>query len=463
MKIKLIIFDLDGVLVNTKNIHFESLNRALVAVAGTEFVITDKEHVSKYDGLKTRDKLRMLTLDKGLPVSTYDGVWNVKQEYTAANFETIPENPGMVRLFRELRGDGYLIACCTNSISSTAKTALSRLGIDKDIDLILSNEDVSNGKPSPEIFWKAMSKLNALPEETIIVEDSPNGLMAAHRAGCNVVRVADPTELTQQMIEKTLSRLRAQPPPAPPRWIGGDLNILIPMAGAGSRFEKEGYHRPKPLIEVGDVPMIKLVVDNINVEAKYIFLVLKSHNDRFNLSTILPLVAPGCKVIEVDGITEGAACTALLARDLIDSDSPLLVANSDQFVEWNSNEFMYKMVESDADGGILTFKASHPKWSFARVDNHSGLVSEVAEKNPISDDATVGIYYWKKGSDFVRYADDMIRKDIRVNNEFYVCPVFNEAIKDGKRILASPARRMWGLGTPEDLEYFKSNYGKDQD
>lgn len=118
---------------------------------------------------------------------------------------------------------------------------------------------------------------------------------------------------------------------------------------------------------------------------------------------------------------------------------------------------MYKMNETEADGGIVTFKATHPKWSFARV-NEEGLVTEVAEKNPISDLATVGYYYWKHGSDFVKYAEEMIEKDIRVNNEFYVCPVFNQAIQDHKKIRVFNIDKMWGLGTPEDLKYFVENY-----
>ena len=118
---------------------------------------------------------------------------------------------------------------------------------------------------------------------------------------------------------------------------------------------------------------------------------------------------------------------------------------------------MYNMQETNADGGIVTFKATHPKWSFAKV-NDDGLVTEVAEKNPISDNATVGYYYWKHGSDFVKYAEDMIEKDIRVNNEFYVCPVFNQAIEDNKQVRVYDVKGMWGLGTPEDLEYYINNY-----
>lgn len=157
-------------------------------------------------------------------------------------------------------------------------------------------------------------------------------------------------------------------------------------------------------------------------------------------------------------MTQGAACTALLAKKYIDVDEPLLFANSDQYLDWNSNEFMYSMLADEVDGGILTFTATHPKWSFARLGD-DGFVREVAEKKPISDIATCGIYYWKRGSDFVKYAEQMIQKEVRVNNEFYVCPVFNEAIQDSKKIKTFHIEKMWGLGTPEDLDRFLKNRG----
>jgi dTDP-glucose pyrophosphorylase len=202
--------------------------------------------------------------------------------------------------------------------------------------------------------------------------------------------------------------------------------------------------------------MIQLVVDNLNIDANYIYVVQKEHREKYNLDTMLNLITPNCKIVEVDSLTEGAACTALIAKEFINNDSPLFFANSDQFVEWDSNEFMYKMNETGADGGIVTFKSSHPKWSFVKVDEDN-MVTEVAEKNPISDNATVGFYFWKKGSDFVKYAEQMIEKNIRVNNEFYVCPVFNEAIEDCKKIRTYEIKNMWGLGTPEDLKNFLKN------
>jgi dTDP-glucose pyrophosphorylase len=135
------------------------------------------------------------------------------------------------------------------------------------------------------------------------------------------------------------------------------------------------------------------------------------------------------------------------------------MANSDQYLDWNSNEFMYSMIADDIDGGILTFTATHPKWSFAKL-NKDGFVERVAEKDPISNIATVGVYFWTRGSDYVKYAKQMIEKDIRTNNEFYVCPVYNQGIEDGKKIKTYhiDRKQMWGLGTPEDLERFISDF-----
>lgn len=221
------------------------------------------------------------------------------------------------------------------------------------------------------------------------------------------------------------------------------LNIVIPMAGAGSRFSKVGYQLPKPLILVKGKPMIKVVVDNLALNAHYIFIVQRSHYEKYNLECVLNLVAPGCDIVKVDGLTEGAVCTVLSARNLINSSIPLLLANSDQFVEWSSLRFMYQSMSSNLDGSLLTFQANDPKWSFARLDE-DGFVAEVAEKKPISNIATAGIYFWKRGSDFCYYADKMIEKNIRVNGEFYLAPVYNEAIIDKKKFRVIPCEKMWG-------------------
>ena len=233
------------------------------------------------------------------------------------------------------------------------------------------------------------------------------------------------------------------------------MRVVIPMAGKGSRFAQAGYTFPKPLIEVNNKPMIQVVVDNLGLEAKYTFLVLKEQYDQYALKYLLPLICGDneCEIVIVDQVTQGAACTVLLAKEFINNDEELLLANSDQWVNWDSDHFLRFMRNKNADGGIVTFSATHPKWSFAKVDE-GGVITEVAEKKPISNVATVGIYYFKHGKDFVEGAEQMIEKDIRTNNEFYVCPVFNEIIGDGKKVYNYPIAEMKGLGTPEDLQRF---------
>jgi len=233
------------------------------------------------------------------------------------------------------------------------------------------------------------------------------------------------------------------------------MQIVIPMAGKGKRFAEQGYSKPKPLIDVNGKPMIQLVLDNLNMDAKYHFICQKEHCKKYSLDNSLRLLKPDCNIIHIDRITDGPASTVLLAKKFINNDDELIIANSDQLVEWNSNNFLSYLRERNADGGILTFKASDDKWSFVKL-NKEELVTEVAEKKPISDIATVGIYYFKKGKYFVDAAEEMIQKNIRTNNEFYVAPTYNEMIKKRKEIRIHSVSKMYGLGTPADLkEYLK--------
>lgn len=454
--IKLIIFDLDGVLVDAKEMHYETFNSAISQIAGDEYIISLQEHLSLYDGLKTFQKLELLSNKKNLPIKLHQKIWDKKQELTVESISKLEINDNLISIFKELRKLGYLIACCSNSIRRSVTIMLSKIGVIEYMDLILSNEDVKNSKPYPEIYWKAMSMLSTLPEETLIVEDSPNGLLAADRSGANILRVDNSIDLSLEKIKEKLSNKNNM---EIPKWQNKKMNILIPMAGAGSRFQQAGYSFPKPLIDINGKPMIQIVADNINIDANFIYVVRKEHREKYNLVTLLNLITPNCKIIEVDELTDGAACTTLLAKEYINNDNSLLIANSDQFLDWDSNEFMYKMNESRCDGGILTFESIHPKYSFVKLNDH-GYITEVAEKNPISNIATVGVYYWKEGNKYVKYAEQMIEKNIRVYNEFYVAPVYNEAIADNLKFMIYNVNKMWGLGTPEDLKYFIENYGK---
>ena len=454
--IKLIAFDLDGVLVDSRELHYQALNLALQEI-NPEMVIARDEHLSTYDGRTTTEKLHLLTKHKGLKVEQYQEIWESKQQKTAVLIQQMTRDEQKALMLKELKDRGYTIHVCSNSIKNSVKLMLLRRELIEYVDEIFSNQDVQNPKPSPEIYMRSMLKAGVSPRETLIVEDSHVGRKAALESGgfLHAVRNQDDVELDK--ILQDINSIETNKKAIKPKWQGGKMNVLIPMAGAGSRFEKAGYTFPKPLIDVDGKPMIQVVVDNLNIDARHIFIVQKSHYEKYNLNNVLSSIVPNCEIIQVDGLTEGAACTTLLAKELIDNDEPLLMANSDQFIEWDSNKFMYSMIADTIDAGILTFESTHPKWSYAKLDD-DGFVCEVAEKNPISKNATVGVYYWAKGSDYVKYAEQMIEKNVRVNNEFYVCPVFNEAIEDQKRIKTYDIEKMWGLGTPEDLDIFNKHY-----
>ncbi len=237
------------------------------------------------------------------------------------------------------------------------------------------------------------------------------------------------------------------------------MNIVIPMAGLGSRFAKAGFDKPKPFIDVLDKPMIVRVLENLKYkDARYILIARKEHltkekklvdeiKNNFNV-----------EFIPIDKLTEGTACTVLYARKYINNDMPLMIANSDQIVDINIADFINDSFKRGLDGSILTFidKEKNPKWSFAKLNND--LVVEVKEKEAITEFATVGIYFFNKGKIFVESAIDMIIENDRVNNEFYTCPVYNYAIKSGAKIgiYNIDFSKMYGIGTSEDLEIFKA-------
>ena len=450
--IKLIIFDLDGVLVDARELHYEALNKALGSI-DEKYIIQKDEHLSTYDGTSTKKKLSMLTENKGLPENLHEKVWELKQKMTLDIIDGFTRDGRIQDLLKSLKEEGYHLACATNSIRETAKLQLIRKGFFEYIDFMYSNQDVNKTKPNSEIYLRCMIKVGVNPSETVIVEDSHIGRKGALSSGAHLCGVEDSNDVSYDKIKSVIDSANKNGE-VKPKWQGGNMNVLIPMAGAGSRFEQAGYTFPKPLIEVDGKPMIQVVVENLNIDAKHIFIVQKNHYEKYNLKYLLNLITnDNCDIVQVDGMTEGAACTTLLAKELIDNDEPLVMANSDQFLEWNSNEFMYSMVADDVDGGIVSFEATHPKWSFAKLGD-DGFVTEVAEKKPISNIATVGVYYWARGSDYVKYAEQMIEKDIRTNNEFYVCPVYNEAIGDKKKVKIFPIDKMWGLGTPEDLDAY---------
>jgi NDP-sugar pyrophosphorylase family protein len=240
------------------------------------------------------------------------------------------------------------------------------------------------------------------------------------------------------------------------------INIVLPIAGRGSRFAEAGFELPKPLILIHGKPMIEVVVNNVRprIEHRFIFVALKSHLDHLGMKSTLERIAPNCIIIPVEQVTQGAACTVLLAKDYIDNGNHLMIANSDQFVDIDINDYLNMLDAEEVDGLIMTMNAEDPKWSYVGLRN-DGTVNNVVEKEVISNEATVGIYNFRHGSDFVLAAEQMIAKNLRVNNEFYVAPAYNEMIKKDAKIIiyniGEEYNGMHGLGIPSDLKQFSES------
>ena len=448
--IKVIIFDLDGVLVDTKLIHFEALNSALKKYNFEEISIDD--HVKIFDGLPTIEKLKLLKKNKKIPKKFFSKIQKFKQKITSEILKRkIKKNNKVLKIMKNLHNK-YKIVVATNAVNSTLNICLNKLGIEKYIDFKLSNEDINEPKPNPEIYLRIFIKFGIYPSEALIIEDSHYGREAAISSGAKLLPIKRIEDLDLKKIRLNLiSKKMANKKNV--SWEDNKMNVLIPMAGAGKRFFDAGYIFPKPLIEIDNKPMIQWVIESLNLKANYIFIIQKEHQEKYNIKSVLKILQPNCKIIELDHLTEGAACTTLLAKEFINNNDPLIIANSDQYINWNSSKAFYDFNSKNLDGAILTFEAIHPKWSYAKC-NKEGFVTEVAEKKVISKNATVGVYYWKHGSDYVKSAEEMIKKNIRVNNEFYVCPVYNEFLLKNKKIKIHKVDKMWGLGTPEDLNNF---------
>ena len=228
------------------------------------------------------------------------------------------------------------------------------------------------------------------------------------------------------------------------------MNIVIPMAGRGFRMKEGGWEDSKPMIDIFGKPMIQHVIEMLGLpDENYIFIVQAEDYLRYNFERVLSKLVKNYTIVTLDGITEGAACSILYAKDIINTDIPLLIVNSDQVIDWYNNSFENM---DEADGIIYCFEGNGPKYSYAKTEN--GRVIEVAEKVQISEDATAGVYYWKKGSNFVSAAEKMIELNIRTNNEFYTAPVYNQALH--LNIIIRPVIETYHLGTPEELNDYVS-------
>ena len=229
------------------------------------------------------------------------------------------------------------------------------------------------------------------------------------------------------------------------------INIIIPMAGMGKRFMEAGYTLPKPLLKIVDKEVIYHIVYIMRMpNAQFIFIVRQDHCDQYQLDKILLNIEPNAKIVKINELTQGSICTVLLAKEHFNDDNPVIIKDCDQILNWNPEHFIEFVQRNHADGAIVNIHTDRPNYSFSRVDSH-GRIYETAEKSVISNYGSVGVYYFARGKDLIKYSEKMIEKNIRVNNEFYTSPVYNQLIQDFKLVLHYPIAELFQLGTPEEF------------
>lgn len=436
------LFDLDGVLVNTDNIQYESLVTAI-----THYFPLDLNNniinILK-NTITTSDKLDYLINEKLILKNKKLEIYNKKKEIADHLFNKLSVDYEKINLISYLKKNNCKISVVTNGNKKSAILILKAIRIYELIDLLITNEDVNNPKPHSEPYIKAISYFGGDLDKFIIFEDSETGLLSANGTGCKVYKVNNINEVNIDLI-KNLNKI--------------NRNILIPAAGLGSRFRERGFKLQKPLILLDNKTLIQHAIDSLDIEGNYIFIIRKIDNEsNIDLINVLKKVKPDCKIIEIDYVTEGSASTCYLAKEYIDNEQELVITNCDQILHWNSDKYM--KYSSNYNCSVLTYKSDSNKNSYIKVDkNNIGI--EIREKEVISDDALVGLHYFKRGKDFIKHYENIYEKKIKFKNEYYVSTVCNDLILNGLEVVKYQLlenESYYSTGTPNDyFQYMKKH------
>lgn len=239
------------------------------------------------------------------------------------------------------------------------------------------------------------------------------------------------------------------------------LKIIIPLAGSSELFSNAGYFYPKPLIEVNGLPMIEMVLQNplaMEVEKSFIFIIKEDDAKKFHLDNTLKILSPNCEIIKLSNDTKGGLCSVLMAIDKIANDDEILILNGDQIIDLSLNTIYHDWKSNNADAGLITFNSVHPRWAYARLVD--GEVVQTAEKNPISNFAIAGAYYFKNSSEFFDSAFKSIKEGVHLDGMFYISPVVNQYVLRAKKVFAYKIdnKQYHLFYSPQILQEFERNF-----
>lgn len=459
-RIRLVIFDLDGVLVESCDLHYEALNQALLEVAGSSFVISREEHLFIYDGLSTNQKLHMLTESKDLDPKLHKAVWQRKQDLTEEMVKTtLGPSDHILEAISGLKKNGFAVAVASNCIRSSVKTILETIDVMRFIDVYVSNEDVENAKPAPDIYLKACKSFCVDPSEALVVEDTVKGFEAASRAGCSMLRVKDPNDTT---ISAAMNRIRELELPSQ------KITVVVPLAGPTPEMWLQGRtgncsEAPVFLADAAGRPTLYWIMDSLRsrrYQLQYVFLIKATQSRQFQLEALCAAAVDyqPFKVELVKRDTLGSLQTILqCSPDIVPSDSPLLIADGHHLVDWGRGS-IDDLLSSPADGSIAVNLSSDPRDSYVSLlpgDTLETAVAEIhIERNPVSQLACSGLYFYRKAADFWEAANHLVSQNQRSRGVFYTAPTFNDMISEGKRVDAVKVVKSWSLQSASEVRDF---------
>jgi HAD superfamily hydrolase (TIGR01509 family) len=467
-KSKAIIFDLDGVLVESKDLHYEALNEALRAVAGDAFVIPRGEHESIYDGLSTNQKLVMLSRNKGLPEHLQQAVFIRKQEITLEMFSSqIRPDKDIKATLAALKHLGFQVAVASNCIRASVVALLEAIGVIQFVDAFFSNEDVKDPKPAPDLYVKAAAAFACRPDEVIVIEDSVKGFEAAIRAGANLCRVRSPHDVRLPFLLEFVAQLENRPLPF--------LNVVIPLARPTHQFWLDGPDRlpsevPVQLMDVQGKCLLRWMCDLVKPSSgtvHFIFIVRESHVAKYHLNSLLPAVTDffPTRVLAAHSDRLGAMSSVMLARDLINTDVPLLVYDGGHYLRWEKSgkklvgvdDLLSRVGTAEADIAVTVHEDNDPRWSYVQTEPNSTKVVGAREKFAVSNKACTGMYLWGRGTNFVSVAEQIVAAKATIRGQFYLAPMINFAVAAQLKVTAVPVAKNWSLRTMSEVTMFRQD------